>query len=83
MGLYDVRNIFVHGGGDKNKARLGTEKRLNHLLKMDIGLSKHDNQITISKNEFCYFALNTVNDFFEELINQYHESLGAGFWVVK
>lgn len=83
VGLYDVRNIFVHGGGDKNKARLGTERRLNSLIKLDIGLSEHNNQISISNNKFCYFALESINDFFYDLICYYHDNLGAGFWVVK
>ena len=82
-GLYDVRNIFVHGGGDKEKAHLGTVKRLNRLLQMDIGLSEHNDQMIIDDNEFCYFALNSISNFFQELINQYHDNLGAGFWVVK
>ena len=33
-GIYDVRNTCIHGGGDLDKANIGSKKRINNLIKM-------------------------------------------------
>jgi len=81
-GLYDIRNAFVHGGGNIKKSHLGSNKRLNNLVNMGIGLTKHKDQLSIVDSEFCYFALDSMIKLFKELEGWHIENF-VGFWVVK
>ncbi|MGV7222779.1 MAG: hypothetical protein ACQ9MH_14780 [Nitrospinales bacterium] len=81
-GLYDIRNVFVHGGGYIKKANLGSKKRLNNLLIMNIGLTEHKDQISIVDKEFCHYALDSMIKLFKEL-EVWHKENFVGFWVVK
>jgi hypothetical protein len=81
-GLYDVRNIFSHAGGNVLKSKLGSRSRLNNLLKMDIGLSERNDCISITNNRFCDFALDSTLHFFDQMAIEHVENF-VGFWVVK
>jgi len=70
-GIYDVRNICIHGGGDSEKAKIGSKKRINNLIKMDIGLREEWESTSLINvgvtSSFCKYAISHFRDFFSSL----------------
>jgi hypothetical protein len=79
-GIYDVRNVLVHGGGFISKSKRGSKKKLNLLVNENAGIEIIDSDYVKVNSEFCKFALSNVWDFFVSLykelkIRRKHEEL--------
>jgi hypothetical protein len=63
-GIYDVRNVLIHGGGYISKSKLGSKRKLNLLVRKNAGITITDSDYLRISSKFCEFALSNIWDFF-------------------